>query len=92
MSPDEQEAKSFRYIAPRIMVLSSGVIAIIPMMGDGEITYHDPNAYDHPYAAYAALVEAIPTLKQLDEQYVELQSRRPKLVPQVERATLDDLA
>lgn len=33
MTQDEQEAQSFRYVAPRVFVLSSGNIAICPMVG-----------------------------------------------------------
>lgn len=90
MTPDEQEALSFRYIAPRIMFLSSGNIAIIPMIGRRGVTIVEPqNFYD--------LQSYIPHPEELERQYEDAETAmRARLTkhmpPKPTKASLDDLA
>ena len=88
MTSDEQEAASFRYIAPRIFMLSSGNIAIIPMIGRGATVIVEPkNFYD--------LVSYLPTMNELEalhRQSEAVMRARQSSTPKPLQPTLDDLA
>lgn len=90
MTDDEQEALSFRYVAPRIFILSSGNIAIVPMVGrKPPVIVETKNFYD--------LVSYLPTMEELEAQHqaADLEQRTRVTVMNREarpKATLDDLA
>lgn len=63
MSPDEQAASSIRYIAPRVVLLDSGLFALIDMMSDGPDYVQILNG--------EALLYAIPTEAELSARYAE---------------------
>lgn len=88
MTQDEQEASSFRYVAPRIMVLSSGNIAVISMLGREPPRIYTPAEFG---------IHCLPTMDQLDEtQRAGNQLMRERMDhpprPKPIKASLDDLA
>lgn len=88
------EILSTRYVAPRIMRLSSGRIAIIPMMGKGAPVLIDPTEY-YPEGALNKLIAAIPTIDALEHQYASLREEhrhKPSATPRPLQPTLGDLA
>jgi hypothetical protein len=79
LSPDEQAALSIRYIAPRVVLLDSGLYALIDMQGD------------NPPAILSgdALLYAIPTEAELSAEYSKgLTSKR---APKPSTLSLEDL-
>jgi hypothetical protein len=95
VTDDEQEALSFRYVAPRIMVLSSGNIAICPMLG------REPPRIVTPEQFALEWHNLLPTLEQLDLVHqladkamrARMATLAPKrMTPPSHKATLDDLA
>jgi len=85
---DLQEALSFRYIAPRIVTLSSGNIAIIPMLG------REPPTIVAPTQFHRGL---IPNLTQLEAEQLRTEAEmRVRASPPSSRSTpkptMDDLA
>jgi len=83
---DLLEALSTRYVAPRILMLSSGIIALIPMMGKGEIHYISPSDF-------STLATVIPTADELALQHDEINRNfRTKPPPSARTTpTLDEL-
>lgn len=89
------EIQSTRYIAPRVMRLSSGNIAIIPMIGRDPPIVIDMDNLSRFAANLATLYDAIPTIDTLEEKYRFLQTehrRAPASTPRSLQPTLDDLA
>lgn len=85
MTTDEQEALSFRYIAPRIFFLSSGNIAIIPMIGEAKpVIVESQNFYD--------LQSYIPDMQELEAlERAQVRAQTRPATPKPPKATLDDL-
>ncbi len=85
MTEDEMEAQSTRYIAPRIMRLSSGRIAIIPMIG------REPPRF---IEAADFTIDMIPTDDQLTayKEVTEAAMKRRAEPAAKPKPTLDDLA
>lgn len=79
MTPDEQAASSIRYIAPRVVLLDSGLFALIDMMGEAPPAILNAEA----------LIYAIPTESELCTQYNQLS--RPKPKPKPSTLTLEEL-
>ena len=85
---EELEILSTRYIAPRVVRLSSGNIAIIPMMGRSAPTIV-------PAHDFIAIIRAIPSIDDLETQsraIAEAHRTRPAAAPKPFQPTLDDLA
>lgn len=88
------EILSTRYVAPRIMRLTSGRIAIVPMMGKGEpklVDYNDAT----PVETLEELYDAIPSVDDLERTYSELRETvraAPTRTPKPLQASLEDLA
>lgn len=76
---DKQAASSIRYIAPRVVLLDSGLFALIDMMGDNSPAILNAEA----------LIYAIPTEASLCAQYNQL--NRPKPKPKPSTLTLEEL-
>jgi hypothetical protein len=89
MTQDEQEAGSFRYVAPRVFVLSSGNIAVCHMIGRLPPQIYTPAEFS---------IACLPTMEDLDEQSRladAAQRARAASLTTVRiqpKATLDDLA
>lgn len=60
IDPDEQEILSFRYIAPRIVILSSGNIAMCSMVDATPPIIYTPKQFELFWRNY------IPTIEQLE--------------------------
>lgn len=90
MTSDEQEALSFRYVAPRVFRLSSGNIALCPMIGREPPIIYTPEAFMN--------LLPIPSMQDLEDlskredaaMRARMQSLAPK--PFKTQASLDDLA
>lgn len=87
------EIQSTRYIAPRVMRLTSGRIAIIPMMGKGAPVLID-NAIGN-LENLTALFNSIPSIDDLERTYYTIRDahvKAPSSTPRSLQPTLDDLA
>lgn len=87
MTDDELEAASTRYIAPRIMRLASGRIALIPMLGRDPPRFIEPSEFS---------LDMIPTYHDLEVFKAKTEATmRSTFKPQTTKPpkpTLDDLA
>lgn len=89
MTDDEQEASSFRYVAPRVFILSSGNVAVIPMIG------RDPPRII-PMEQFDPRVD-LPGMHDLENAYQRAQdtqraAARSAAPPKPRQTSLDDLA
>lgn len=87
---DLQETLSFRYVAPRIFMLSSGNIAICPMIGRGPPTIVEPkDFYD-----LCAMVPTTGELEALSRREDDAMRQRQEVMNSTRKsqASAEDLA
>lgn len=81
MTPQEQVALSYRYLAPRVFRLDCGLYALVDMAGDA------PPAI----LSGEALLIAIPTLGELDSSVAPVPVPVPKPTSKPPRPSLNDV-
>lgn len=94
MTLDEQEALSFRYVAPRVFRLSSGNIAIVPMIGRGAPNIVTPQVFAEFWRTLLPNIDDLETLNRVEDHAMRQRaaSMNAPRKPAPTKATLDDLA